>query len=88
MFGGAVVGAFLNDLWLYIPTCTEMISVSSGDWNDINTWSCRRIPTVTDDVTINGHSIAVNSNCFAKKVIKKSGAIVNVATGGNLKVGN
>jgi Kelch motif/Galactose oxidase, central domain len=80
--------ANLNDLWVYIPTCTEMISISSGDWNDINTWSCKRIPTSTDDVTINGHTLTVNGNCFAKKVIKKSGAIVNVASGGNLKVGN
>ena len=89
MMGGIVNsnGAF-NDLWLYVPTCTEMISVSSGDWNDINTWSCKRIPTATDDVTINGHIIAVNGNCFAKKVIKKVGAIINVASGGNLKVGN
>jgi Kelch motif len=80
--------ANLNDLWLYVPTCTEMITVSSGDWNDINTWSCKRIPTANDDVTINGHTLAVSGNCFAKKVIKKSGAIINVASGGNLKVGN
>jgi Kelch motif/Galactose oxidase, central domain len=79
---------YLNDLWLYIPTCTEMTSVSSGDWNDVNTWSCKRIPTTNDDVTINGHTISVIGNCFAKKVTKKSGAVINVTLNGNLKIGN
>lgn len=89
MMGGMDInGGYLNDLWQYVPTCSEMTTVSSGDWNDVNTWSCKRIPTPTDDVTINGHTLAVNGNCFAKKVIKKAGAIVNVAANGNLKIGN
>jgi hypothetical protein len=89
MMGGNDINyGYLNDLWLYVPTCTEMTSISSGNWNDVNTWSCRRIPTANDDVTINGHTISVIGNGFAKKVIKKSGAIVNIATGGNLKIGN
>ncbi len=79
---------FLNDLWVYIPPCSEMITVSSGNWNDVNTWSCNRIPTVNDDVIINGHTISVTGNCFAKKVVKKTGTTINVATNGNLKIGN
>jgi hypothetical protein len=35
-------------------------SLATGNWNNINTWSCGRIPTILDDVTIQtGHLITL-----------------------------
>jgi hypothetical protein len=40
--------------------CAEMFSINSGNWNTPTTWSCGRIPIVTDDITINaGHTISI-----------------------------
>ncbi len=83
-----MMGGGISALWLYVPTCTQVISISSGDWNDINTWSCGRIPTANDEVTINGHTISISGNGFAKNVTKKSGGMINITTGANLKIGN
>ena len=48
-----------------------MKSVQTGNWSDSSTWSCGRIPIITDDVTINpGHVVnIVNDGAKAKKVI-------------------
>jgi glucose/arabinose dehydrogenase len=40
--------------------CAEMYSINTGNWNNPNTWSCGRIPIVTDDITINaGHTVSI-----------------------------
>ncbi len=78
----------INTLWRYVPTCTQVISISSGNWNNVNTWACGRIPTTNDEVTINGHTVSVAGNGFAKKIIKKSGGTINIANGANLQIGN
>ncbi len=40
--------------------CAEMYSNNSGNWNAPTTWSCGRVPIVTDDITINaGHTVSI-----------------------------
>ena len=40
--------------------CNNMFSINTGNWNTPSTWSCGRIPIVTDDITINaGHTISI-----------------------------
>ena len=40
--------------------CAEMFSTHTGNWNAPTTWSCGRIPIVTDDITINaGHIVTI-----------------------------
>jgi glucose/arabinose dehydrogenase len=40
--------------------CAEMYSINTGNWNNPTTWSCGRVPIVTDDVTINtGHTVSI-----------------------------
>jgi endo-1,4-beta-xylanase len=48
-----------------------MKSKQTGDWSDPATWSCGRLPSVTEDVTIiSGHIVnIINANAKAKKVI-------------------
>ncbi|MDH4461862.1 MAG: hypothetical protein QE277_10580 [Flectobacillus sp.] len=42
--------------------CTGMYSIKSGDWSDASIWSCGRIPTSTDIVTIsNGDIVTIPS---------------------------
>ena len=40
--------------------CAEMFSLNTGNWNAPTTWSCGRIPIVTDDIRINsGHTVTI-----------------------------
>lgn len=40
--------------------CAEMYSINSGNWNAPTTWSCGRVPIVTDDIMINaGHTVSI-----------------------------
>ena len=40
--------------------CNNMFSINTGNWNAPSTWSCGRIPIVTDDITINaGHTVSI-----------------------------
>ncbi|WP_247231399.1 SBBP repeat-containing protein [Telluribacter sp. SYSU D00476] len=45
------------------PTCTNMYTVKSGDWNDATVWSCGKVPTSLNSVTISaGHTITLSTN--------------------------
>lgn len=56
--------------------CCIMKSIANGSWESPSTWSCNRIPTIADNVTINGHQINVTTNtAVAKKVIYQGGKI-------------
>jgi hypothetical protein len=46
-------------------TCSDPVSIRSGLWDDPTIWSCGRIPTVNDRVTIK-HQVLVSSNYEAK----------------------
>ena len=40
--------------------CADMYSINSGNWNASATWSCGRVPIVTDDITIKaGHTVSI-----------------------------
>lgn len=40
--------------------CANMFSINTGNWNAPATWSCGRIPIVTDEITINaGHTVSI-----------------------------
>ncbi len=42
--------------------CTAMYTLRSGRWNDISVWSCGRIPTSVDDVTIGpAHTVLLDT---------------------------
>lgn len=57
--------------------CTGMIySLASGDWNTPATWSCGRVPDMTDKVLIkSGHNITVSTNNAKAKKLLNSGRI-------------
>ncbi|MBD2705867.1 immunoglobulin domain-containing protein [Spirosoma sp. BT702] len=38
--------------------CGSMFTLKAGDWNDPATWSCGRIPVITDAVTLN-HAVSL-----------------------------
>ena len=43
---------------------TSIYSKSAGDWNDVNTWSTGTIPTINDDVFIDGYKVSISSGNF------------------------
>lgn len=56
--------------------CCIMRSIANGSWESPSTWSCGRIPNLTDNVTIDGHQINITTNMAkAKKVIYQGGRI-------------
>ena len=56
--------------------CTQMISVKTGAWNDPTVWSCNRIPTATDNITIEtGHIVTVPAGTFNVKNITDKGTL-------------
>lgn len=59
------------------PTvCQNMISIKSGSWNDPTTWSCGRVPTASDDITIdNGHTVNVPTGSFQVKNVSQKGTL-------------
>lgn len=65
-------------------------SVQSGDWTNPATWSCNRLPTIDDLVTINaGHIITVSTHTAqAKQIIYRGGIIQFSGTGANVFVKN
>ncbi|GAB3173128.1 NHL repeat-containing protein [Telluribacter humicola] len=54
---------------LQSPDCTHMYTVKSGNWNDATVWSCGKVPTSLNSVTITaGHTITLTSNGDAHSV--------------------
>ncbi|MDA3819172.1 MAG: hypothetical protein PF590_01665, partial [Candidatus Delongbacteria bacterium] len=54
------------DVWIYIV----IESITTGNWDDVNTWDCHCVPLETDNVRINnGHTVSVNvSNATVKSL--------------------
>lgn len=47
-------------------SCTAMISVRTGNWNDATVWSCNRVPLSTDVVQVaTGHIVTIPANVTA-----------------------
>jgi hypothetical protein len=62
--------------------CTQMVSVKTGAWNDPTVWSCNRIPTSTDNVTIeNGHIVTVPVGTFQVKNVTDKGTLTYAHNG-------
>ncbi|MBD2704519.1 cadherin-like beta sandwich domain-containing protein [Spirosoma sp. BT702] len=51
--GATVVTTFQIDVSPSAVVCPSMVTVKAGPWNDPTTWSCGRVPTQTDIVTLN-----------------------------------
>ena len=69
----------------------QIVSLSSGDWNDASTWVGGTIPQAGNDVTIN-HAVTVTLNGVNKAVcndlnISSMGSL-NCTGNGNLTIGN
>ena len=71
------VASYTNAKTVTINTnCCIMKSIANGSWESPSTWSCNRVPAITDNVTIDGHQINVTTNAAkAKKVIYQGGKI-------------
>jgi Ig-like domain CHU_C associated/Concanavalin A-like lectin/glucanases superfamily/RHS Repeat len=58
-------------------TCTSMYSLKTGQWNDVTVWSCGRVPTSTDIITVKAsHFITIPASytANAKNVIFETGS--------------
>ena len=58
--------------------CSGMIySLSSGDWNTPATWSCGRLPDLTDKVLIkSGHNVRVSTNNAKARKLLNNGQVL------------
>ncbi|MEA3447065.1 MAG: T9SS type A sorting domain-containing protein, partial [Bacteroidota bacterium] len=66
------------DVWKYIV----IESITTGNWDDVNTWDCHCVPLETDNVRINnGHTVSVN---VANATIKS----ITITPAGVLAAGN
>ena len=59
-----------------VNACTNMYTLKTGSWNDITVWSCGRVPTSTDIITVKtNHSITIPASysANAKNVVFETG---------------
>ena len=82
--------SYTNNKTVTVNTsCCIMKSIANGSWESPSTWSCSRVPNLTDDVIINGHQINVTTNAAkAKKVIYQGGKINMVNSTAKLLIQN
>ena len=73
----------IEDYALTVTNNCSMYSVKSGNWDDATVWSCARIPTNSDIVTItSGHTVTVPSSVTAHaKDVKAYGVLTLQQTG-------
>jgi Concanavalin A-like lectin/glucanases superfamily/Ig-like domain CHU_C associated len=71
-----------------ITVATSMYSILSGKWDLATTWSCGRVPTSNDNVTIStGHTVTVR-DAFAKaKNLSNNGVLVFATSTSKLMLG-
>ncbi len=91
MVCAAAVGAGYvagNDFTMSGTYCPAMTTTKAGVWNDPTVWSCNRVPTNTDAVTIR-HVIGVGGGVIgnALKISYGSGGKLLFATGGKVRLG-
>ena len=59
-----------------------MYSVRTGNWNQSTTWSCGRIPILTDDITISGgNTVTIPNGVSATLKLLNLIGTLNVQTG-------
>ena len=72
-----------NPLTVNVASTPLMYTIKSGIWNDNTVWSCGKIPSFTDSITIiNGHVITIDTGEVHAKDIKLEGILkyLNSAT--------
>lgn len=68
-----------------LPIACE--SVASGSWASAATWTCGRVPLITDAVTIKpGHVITLNTLANAKSIVLQNSASLQYLAGGQLNL--
>ena len=71
--GAGTVSGFAT---VTVNACTNMYTLKTGNWNDVTVWSCGRVPTSTDIVTVKAShfiTIPVSYTANAKNVIFETG---------------
>lgn len=67
----------------------KLFTAQTGNWNDVATWACGRIPTSTDNVYIKAlHKVTLNigQSGSCKTIDNDRGAILDVAKGAILSI--
>ena len=59
-------------------------SIKNGNWHDPTVWSCGRVPATTEQVTIKGHIININTNAGVNKIIFEGGGNITIPAGSTL----
>jgi hypothetical protein len=68
-------------------TCTLMYTLKSGNWNDATVWSCGRIPTSQDNITIKAtHNVYLNStqSGYCKNITTELNSVLNIPQGAKM----
>ncbi len=66
----------INTIYLQEQPCSNMQTTKSGNWNDITVWSCGRVPTSTDIITVKANhfiTIPASYTANAKNVVFETG---------------
>ena len=72
-----------------ITVATSMYSILSGKWDLATTWSCGRIPTGNDDVTIStGHTVSVRDALARARNLNNNGELIFSNSSSKLNFGN
>jgi pimeloyl-ACP methyl ester carboxylesterase len=63
----------------------SIVSIKTGNWNDADTWSCGRVPIITNNITIaGGHTITIpNGQTGFANNLTQIGTLINA---GNLRL--
>lgn len=79
VLNGCATGTGSGIAVVTVNSCTTMYTVKIGSWDDPTVWSCNRLPTQTDLVTV-GHQVTI-PNGFIAKALQ-----VNYTVGGQLAI--
>ena len=70
---------------LRISKMANVYAIQNGNWNDGSTWNTGTVPTANDDVWLNGKTINVTTNIYAKSINNNDNG-GDYSAGGNLNV--
>ncbi|GAB3997857.1 hypothetical protein GCM10028807_43990 [Spirosoma daeguense] len=83
---GGLSASISFQLTIY-PSCLSMVTLKAGNWNDASVWSCGRLPTVSDVVTVN-HAITLPTSYLgsAQRVVYGSSGRLLFNPASNLRL--